>query len=57
MVMLDCSLVVTTFSRHSWPLQRIATSVTSMMTFVDEEYPASSAHAQFMPALVPALLS
>ena|SRR5258708_37502862 len=40
--MPDCSLVVTTFSRHSWPLQRTATRVTSMVTFADEEYPVSS---------------
>ena len=32
MVIPDCSLVVTTFSRHSWLLQRIATRVTSMVT-------------------------
>src|SRR6266849_1870823 len=49
MVMPDCSLVVTTFSRHSWLLQRIATRVTSIVTFVDEEYPVNSAHAEFMP--------
>src|SRR5665213_2015203 len=34
MVIPDCSLLVTTFSRHSWPLQRTATRVTSMATFV-----------------------
>src|ERR1700747_2259505 len=30
--MPDCSFVVTTFSRHSWPLQRIATRVMSIVT-------------------------
>src|SRR5258705_11538403 len=49
MVMPDCSLVVTTFSRHSWLLQRIATRVTSMVTFVDEEYLVSSAHLVHVP--------
>jgi hypothetical protein len=49
MVMPDCSLVVTTFSRHSWLLQRIATRVTSIVTFVDEEYPVNSAHAELTP--------
>src|SRR5258708_227523 len=34
MVIPDCSLLVTTFSRQSWPLQRTATRVTSMMSFV-----------------------
>ena len=52
----DCSLVVTTFSKHSWPLQRIATRVTSMATFVGEEHPVSSTHAEFMPPLVPPTL-
>src|SRR5580704_13878388 len=33
MVIPDCSLLVTTFSRHSWPLQRTATRVTSMVSF------------------------
>src|SRR6185312_14984193 len=37
MVMPDWSLVVTTFSRQSWLLQRTATSVTSMATFADKE--------------------
>src|SRR6202158_949739 len=37
MVMPDCSLVERIFSRHSWPLQRIATRVISIVTFVDEE--------------------
>src|SRR5689334_9359957 len=36
MVMPDWSLVVTTFSRQSWLLQRTATRVTSMATFVDK---------------------
>src|SRR3954470_23340165 len=49
MVIPDCSLVVTTFSRHSWLLQRIATRVTSMVTFVDEEYLVSSAHLVHVP--------
>jgi hypothetical protein len=49
MVMPDCSLVVTTFSRHSWLLQRIATRVTSMVTLVDEEYLVSSAHLVHVP--------
>jgi hypothetical protein len=48
-VIPDCSLVVTTFSKHSGPLQRIATRVISTVTFVDEEYPISSALAEFMP--------
>src|ERR1700722_13278967 len=39
MVMPDCSLVVTIFSRHSGPLQRTATRVTSMATFANEEHP------------------
>src|SRR5258707_14082644 len=43
MVMPDWSLVVTTFSRQSWLLQRTATRVTSMATFVDKEYPIRSA--------------
>jgi hypothetical protein len=37
MVMPDRSLVVTTFSRQSWLLQRMATSVTSMLTFAGDE--------------------
>src|SRR5216684_3316182 len=41
-VMPDCSLVVTTFSKHSWPLQRIATRVTSIVTFVNEDRPSSN---------------
>jgi hypothetical protein len=57
MVMPDCSLVVTTFSRHSWPLQRIATRVTSIVAFVDEEYPVESPYAEFMPACMGATLS
>jgi len=36
--MPDCSLVVTIFSRHSGPLQRTATRVTSMATFANEEH-------------------
>src|SRR6266851_4977366 len=40
--MPDCSLVVTTFSKHSWPLQRIATRVTSIVTFVNEDRPSSN---------------
>src|ERR1700688_1037808 len=39
--MPDCSLLVTTLSKHSWPLQRIATRVTSMMPSVGERYPVS----------------
>jgi hypothetical protein len=31
MVMPDCSLLVTTFSRQSAPLQRIATSVINIL--------------------------
>src|SRR6476620_10375719 len=50
MVMPDCSLVVTIFSRHSWLLQRTATSVTSMVTFSMRT--VSSVHAEFMPPLV-----
>ena len=46
-VIPDISLLVTTFSRQSWPLQRIATRVTSMVTFVDRD--AGSVHAEFMP--------
>jgi hypothetical protein len=34
MVMPDCSLLVTTFSIQSWPLQRMATRVTSMVAFI-----------------------
>jgi hypothetical protein len=34
---------VTTFSRQSWLLQRTATRVTSMVTFVNKEYPIRSA--------------
>src|SRR6266702_4078813 len=56
MVMPDCSLLVTTFSRHSWLLQRIATRVISILTFVGEKYPVNSAHADFMPALARAVL-
>src|SRR6267378_4489762 len=41
-VMPDCSLLVTTFSRQTGPLQRMATRVTSMVTFIDEEYPVDS---------------
>src|SRR5882724_13378825 len=55
MVMPDWSLVVTTFSRQSWLLQRTATRVTSMVTFVDKEYPLRSANAGFMPTLVHAV--
>ena len=36
MVMPDCSLVVTTFSKQSWPLQRTATRVMSMVSFRNE---------------------
>src|ERR1700687_544621 len=44
MVMPDCSLVVTIFSRHSWPLQRIATRVISTATCVDEVCPVGGVH-------------
>jgi hypothetical protein len=37
---------------HSWLLQRIATRVISIFTFVGEKYPVNSTHAEFMPALV-----
>src|SRR5262245_8307470 len=48
--MPDCSLVVTTFSRQSWLLlQRMATRVTSMGTFVDLRASVRSTHAGFMP--------
>src|SRR6266851_570337 len=56
MVMPDWSLLVTTFPRHSWLLQRIATRVTSIFTFIGEKYPVNSAHAEFMPALARAVL-
>src|ERR1700678_2941 len=56
MVMPDCSLVVTTFSRHSGPLQRTATRVTSMVTFCSLKNPASSVYAGFMPAFAPAVV-
>src|SRR5712691_10713469 len=56
MVMPDCSLVVTIFSRQSWPLQRRATRVTSMVTFMDEECPVRLTHAGFMPARLHAYL-
>src|SRR5882724_7255900 len=49
MVMPDWSLVVTTFSRQSWLLQRTATRVMSMVTFADKEYPVRSTNAGFMP--------
>src|ERR1700682_5565605 len=39
MVIPDCSLLVTTFSRQSWPLQSTATRGTSMVSFVDGELP------------------
>ena len=55
MVMPDWSLVVTTFSRQSWLLQRTATRVTSMATFVDKENPVRSANAGFMPTSVNAV--
>ena len=42
-------------SRQSWLLQRTATRVTSMVTFVDKEYPLRSANAGFMPTLVHAV--
>jgi hypothetical protein len=57
MVISDCSLVVTTFSKQTWPLQRIATRVISIVTFVDEVNPINSAHAEFMPPLAHAVLS
>jgi len=36
-------------------LQRTATSVTSIVTFIDKEYPLRSANAGFMPTLVHAV--
>ena len=52
MVMPDCSLVVTIFSRHSWLLQRMATRVTSIVAFVHEEHPVNSVYAAFVPRWV-----
>jgi hypothetical protein len=53
--MPDWSLVVTTFSRQSWLLQRTATRVTSMATFADKENPVRSINAGFMPTSVNAV--
>src|SRR6516164_10459135 len=55
MVMPDISLLVTTFSRHSWPLQSTATSVMSMATFLFGKYPVGSGHAGFVPVPATAL--
>src|SRR3954470_18529411 len=51
MVIPDCSLVVTTFSRQSWLLQRIATKGKRKVTSLLREYPAVQVHAEFMPQL------
>src|SRR5882724_3108591 len=53
MVMPDCSLLVTTFSRHSWLLQRTATSVTSIGPSLMGT--VRSALAGFMPMLARAV--
>jgi hypothetical protein len=52
MVMPDCSLVVTTFSIHSWPLQRTATRVTSIGALHWSWEPGEGYHAGFMPTQV-----